>query len=665
MRFLRAAAAGVTAGALLGVLLVVSGVGWDIPEPMRRERFFVAALNALLCGWAGAALTALWPRVLRRPLADPVSAAFWAAAALALAPWSWFAVLPAVLLLRLALRDGLPRVLPGTSAAGALLHLAPAALFLLYPAETRPLGFTDQPEPLGPGAAGAPQVSAERPDVLYLVCDTLRADALEDAATPTPNLSALLARGTSAPFALAPCNQTLPSHMVMFTGLDIEKLGMRSNESRWPTAQGLRSEWRVQTVAERLHAAGWRTAGVAANILLTSAPSVDDRPEEAKEQSFRAGFEWWHGMQRVEYFKAFVKWSGRRTLLGWLLPERGVSWPLLHLLNPNVHDLMRTHWKEGERTADLALQALAQLHAQPQPGFLFVNFFDPHAPYNAPPPFGGSIAGAAPPGYPDGLAGEFDMRVAMYDAFQAERAPGFRGVPREVGAEAANLHDRYREEVAYADAMIGRLLQAVEASGRPTLILFVGDHGEAFGEHRNAEHRWTLHEEELRVPFILAGPGVPAGRRLRQTPELVDGTRTLLELLGMADASVCGRNVLTTDDEPPRPPLSMMVYRATMRDERYKLIAWISYGEDKNPQDAFQPGAYELRPLQLFDLQADPGERDNLLRDGAILPDAAKRALETLLESLRARMRDDRFPLLPVRQLNSKQEDQLHQLGYA
>ncbi len=664
MSFLRAAGAGVAAAALLGALLVVSGAGWEIADHMRRERLFVVALNALLCGWLAAAAVFAAAKIRRRPAADPTGSTFWAASALALAPWSWFALLPAALLLALALRGSLPAVHRGVAAAGWLLHLAPAAIYLAYPAETHVLPLRDPVPALAPAAAPGPAVSEARPDVLLVVADTLRADAILDSRTPTPTLDALRARGTWAEFALAPCNQTLPSHMVLFTGLDIEQLGMRSNESRWPLAETLRSDWRMRTVAERLRAAGWRTAGVAANVLLSSAPLTENRSEDEKEQAFDAGFEWWHGMQRVEYFTHFVEWSSRCTLLGWILPERGVAFPLAKLLNPSTHHHLRTHWQEGERTLEVALAALDQLHAQPQPAFLFVNLFDPHAPYMAPEPFRETIArpGSAPPGYAAWPEGEFDMRVAMYDAFAALRQRG--AAPPPFAAESAYLRDLYREEVATTDALLGRLLKRVEQSGRPTLILFVGDHGEAFGEHHNVEHRWTLHEEELRVPFILAGPGVPAGRRLEQVPELVDGTRTLLELLGLADASVSGRNVLTTDAVAPRPAFSMMLYRASLCGGRWKLIAWVSYGEDKDSNGAFTAGAHALEPRALFDLDADPGEMRNLLESGPLAPDAAA-ALESLGDQVRERMRGDRFPFLPARVLNEKQRDLFAALGYA
>lgn len=662
MAFLRTASAGVLAAVLLGVLLVVTGLGWEITDHMRRERFFMIGLDAIACGWLAAVLVFTAGRFSPQVAANRVSAGFWCAAALGLA-WWWlpFSILPAAVLLFAAWRGALPALPARIWPAGAFLHLAPAAAFFLIPPEIHLLPLL-HPTPQLPAAAtvGAP-VSAERPDVLLIVADTLRADAILDPATPTPHLDALRARGTWAEYGLSPCNQTLPSHMVLFTGMDIEQLGMRSNESRWPKAATLRSEWRMKTLAERLHAAGWRTAGVSCNVLLTKGP-MEPVDGVEPEQDYDDGFEIWQGMVRAESYRRFFDWARSHTLLGHITPRRLMAYPLKNLLNSPTHRLQRTHWQEGERTMDQALLALDQLHGQPQPGFLFLNIFDPHAPYAAPPPFQHSISNpdARPAGYAEQPVGEFYMRLAMYDAFARERAGG---PPEDVDAEAEFLRQLYREEVAYTDAQLGRLLEAVERKGRPTLIIFVGDHGEAFGEHLNVEHRRTLHEEEIRVPFIMAGPGIPAGRQLQQVPELVDATRTLLEQLGLADEAVSGRNVLSTDDQAPRHAFNMMVHHLAIRDTRWKLIAGISYGEEEDPEAVLKSGEYELKPLYLFDLQADQAERNNLLSRN-LAPESAA-ALQLLLEAARARLVNDQFPLLPYREINAKQRDILAALGYA
>ncbi len=658
MRFLRGACAGVAAAALIGALQVLAGLGWDVGVPMDRERYFAAALNALLCGWLGAGL-ALTSARLRVQSANPHAGAFWISVALALAPWSWFALPIAAVLLAVAWSARLPAVHKFVLPLGAVLHLAPVAAFLVAPdASVIPLREPPLTLPVGDPARDRGPVSAARPDVLLLVVDTLRADAILDPRTPTPAFDALRARGVWADYAIAPCNQTVPSHMALLLGQDPEKTGMRSNESRWPTREMLSSEWGARPIASRFRDAGWRTAGVAANPLLESAPS-----KAHGEQTFSEDMEAWHGMQRIAAFEGFAAWVNRHTLLGWVLPLRGIEFPLSKLLNPHPLNLARTDFREGERTLDLALGIHEQLVAQPSPYFLFVNLFDPHAPYFAPPPHAGTIAQpeSLPAGYGELPEAEFHMRAKISDGLKAGRPAS------EFAAEYAYLHDLYREEIAYVDALLGRLLKEVDASGRPTLILLVGDHGEAFGEHDNLEHRWTLHEEELRVPFLLSGLGVPEGRKLDYAPEIVDGTRTLLELCGLADPAADGRNVLVPRGESlpvGEEPLSFMVFRATVREGRWKLIAWISYGEDQNPGGKFERGGYEMRPLKLFDLDADPTEQVNLLREGGSQSPEQQVVLSLLKQRLKERMKHDLFPQLPKREINPKQADLLKQLGY-
>lgn len=662
MRFLRAACAGVAGAALPGLLLVLAGVGWSLDDAMLRERVSIAAANALIAGWLGALLALLAPRA-RRERAAWHGVAFWCAAALTLAAWSWVGLAAGALLLLAALAGRMPGVPGFVAPLGAVLHLLPFAAFWLWPVDRSLLPLRD-PVPALPAASAedlaAAPVSASRPDVLLIVADTLRADAILDPRTPTPTLDALRARGVWAEHAIAPCNQTLPSHMAMLMALDLEKTGMRSNESRWPKAQQLADEWGARPVAERFRAAGWRTAGVSANPLLESSPSLDHH-----EQTFAQGIEAWHGMQRVDRIGALTDWAVGHTILRWLMPCNRYGFMVRRLFNPHVLNLARTNFGEGERTLEIALGIHEQLVAQPNPYFFFLNWFDPHAPYAAPPPFAGTIARpeALPPGYGELPGAEFRMRVAISDGLQ-------RGRPAsEFAAEYAFLRDLYREEVAYTDWLLGRLLAKVEESGRPTLILFVGDHGEAFGEHDNLEHRWTLHEEELRVPFVLAGPGVPSGVQLERPPELVDGVRTLLELCGVTDAAADGVSVLA-----PRPevlpqgeePLSFMVFRATVREGRWKMIAWVSYGEDRqeNLKAAFVAGAFALEPHHLYDLADDPEERRNLIGPGGAIAPAHQAVLNLLVQRLRARMQRDFFPMLAPRELNPKQRAQLDQLGY-
>ncbi len=141
-----------------------------------------------------------------------------------------------------------------------------------------------------------------------------------------------------------------------------------------------------------------------------------------------------------------------------------------------------------ERPADAVVDAaLSWLNANPDgPFFAWVHFFDPHFPYEPP----------------------------------QEHAVG----------------DPYDGEIAFVDAQLARLLAAIEARGERdgTLVVIVGDHGEAFDEHGEVEHGVFLYDTTLRVPLIFAGAGVPQpGLVCPDAVGIVDVAPTIVELLGM------------------------------------------------------------------------------------------------------------------------------------
>lgn len=104
------------------------------------------------------------------------------------------------------------------------------------------------------------------------------------------------------------------------------------------------------------------------------------------------------------------------------------------------------------------------------------------------------------------------------------------------GPGLADPRARYRAAVRQADAQIGRVLAHLRAAGRldSTLVIVIGDHGEAFFEHGNFSHGSTLFEEELRIPMIMVWPGhIAAGRHERRLAHLVDLAPTIAGLLGL------------------------------------------------------------------------------------------------------------------------------------
>src|SRR4029079_11151819 len=90
--------------------------------------------------------------------------------------------------------------------------------------------------------------------------------------------------------------------------------------------------------------------------------------------------------------------------------------------------------------------------------------------------------------------------------------------------------DRYDGEIAYADAALGKLLAMIEARHPGAIVIVTADHGEEFDDHGGRYHGSSLYEEQIRVPLVIAVPGV-APRVVSGPVELIDIAPTILGLL--------------------------------------------------------------------------------------------------------------------------------------
>ena len=652
MRSVSAAVAGLFLG---GFLLFAVDAGWEAEVTMGRERLFLFAVQAVILGWIlGLALC----KLARSRALLPFAVGLLAVTAFG-GPFLFGLGLA---LTAIALRPMQPA--PWHRAFLPLAVLAHLAIpgILLAPADENPFGFDAQPALAAAPADRAPLTVGEaQPDVLLVVVDTLRADSILDSQVPTPHLDALRARGLWAEAALAPANQTLPSHLGLLMGLDIMKIGMRGNLSRWPTAEQLATEWRAKSLAARMGEFGYRTVAVSSN------PLLDQVPPDKGYQGFDDGFDSWAPLKVKQPWKDYLAWVRERTLLGFATPPRWLSFPLGQLLMPNDLRNFREHVEEGGITTDRSIAFVEELAADDRPYFLLAQYFDPHTPYIAPAPFAGTVAKPemAPGGFDGGYASDYAMRVQMRQAFRDEATTVES--QRPIGEFQ---HALYLEEVAYFDREFGRLLEAVEATGRPTLIVFTSDHGETFGRQRAVEHGESLLDDEILVPLVIAGAGVEPGR-LAGVPDLVDATRTILARVGADTAFVDGRDLLAADPGAPAPQLAVRISEVTIRGERWKLVARMDYffpdpddPEERPTEKNAAAGVYNLEPLRLIDLAADPLEDVNLLVDGTVANPEAGVALARLTMQLRARLDADFYPSIAARAFSAKEIEDLANLGY-
>ncbi|MGH9366850.1 MAG: sulfatase family protein, partial [Thermoanaerobaculia bacterium] len=162
-------------------------------------------------------------------------------------------------------------------------------------------------------------------------------------------------------------------------------------------------------------------------------------------------------------------------------------------------------WTDALTTADRAAEWLRR--EQRRPFFAYVHFVDPHSPY-CPPDRRPKDPDTPVPG---------DMSLSFY---------GKRPLPD--AAELSRWRQLYAEEVALVDRGLARVLSALEPEVRKrTYVVFLSEHGEEFMEHGFLGHGWSLYDELLKVPLIVAGPGVSAGRVVLEPVGLIDLLPTL------------------------------------------------------------------------------------------------------------------------------------------
>jgi arylsulfatase A-like enzyme len=208
--------------------------------------------------------------------------------------------------------------------------------------------------------------------------------------------------------------------------------------------------------------------------------------------------------------------------------------------------------------------------------------------------------------------------------------------------------DRYDSEIAYTDAQVGRLLEALRRRGLldTTAVALLSDHGEGFGAHRHLQHTVTLFEELIRIAFVLRVPGVP-GQRVRDVVRASDLAPTLLNLLGLpAPNEFKGLPIALRDGRFEALPARVVVAET----QRFADLRALRVGRFKLIQDRASGRA------RLYNLDEDPDEQRNLARQR---PDVVER-LQALLDAHYA----GGTWSAPRRELPPDLERDLRSLGY-
>lgn len=440
-------------------------------------------------------------------------------------------------------------------------------------------------------------------NVLLVVADTLRADGLACTGgnARTPNLCRLAEQGTLFERAYSAAPWTAPSAVALFTGFHPSGFGDRPPAERQITY----------------------TVGDAERTLA----------EALREQGYAARFDLDNGLA---YYSNALQGM---EMLDNDAPEALAAVP------PGF---------AGEPRAVRMGASIAYLASAPEPFYALRWMLDPHAPYEPPVAQLAALAARA-----DALPRPIEFYAGLGHQNAAHRLR--KVAPSLSDAERRLLRTLYDEEVAFVDERIGWLFEQLDRRGlwERTLVVFTSDHGEEFGEHGLWLHGKSLHEELLRVPLLIAGPGVPAGRRVETPVSLTDLLPTLCEWLSAdCGAETQGTSFAALLAGRPDTATDRVVYAGAPNDPSRGL-------------DALIDGGWKLvgradGSAALFDLTSEAGEG----RDVAAQHPERVAQLLARLEAIRVRneaLREQRLAARSGRELDKVREETqrgLEALGY-
>ena len=273
--------------------------------------------------------------------------------------------------------------------------------------------------------------------------------------------------------------------------------------------------------------------------------------------------------------------------------------------------------------------------------FLWVHYYDPHEPYEPPAEY---LAGGQPPA---GMGVRFDDKINV-------RA----GLMKLSGGQREWVRKLYDDEVRYVDANVGRLLEYLQQSGiyDDALIILTSDHGEELWEHNGYEHGHALYNEQLWVPLMVKLPGESEPTRVTEPVSLEGLMPTILDLCGVKYEGdyLSGETLVRHWSEEPvesEPIVStgLLFYeeQESVIFEEMKYIRYLVSGRE-----------------ELFDLEADPGEKNSIMTGREEAADKAKAILQEAHTEAQ-RLQDHYQTEGEKTRLDSDTIERLRTLGYA
>ena len=280
--------------------------------------------------------------------------------------------------------------------------------------------------------------------------------------------------------------------------------------------------------------------------------------------------------------------------------------------------------------------------------FVYVHLMDTHLPYHLN-EFNRDLVGAERQDFRPGALDRDSIR-------EMTSAGKLSGEDREY------LISLYDAQIRYADANIGEMMSALESRGLlgRSLVILTSDHGEEFWEHGNYEHGHSLYDELLRVPLVIAGPGLPQAE-VKSRVRHVDLLPTLLEAAdpGFKNDGIAGLSVwrYLKRDRGLRPVFASGTIHG---DEKYSLIQGrqkiiINSGEREKKRRLIGPHSRDQ--VEFYDLERDRSEKDDIRLEKS-------KDLARVMKKI-ARLMDVRPLFQPGKKaIDKRTEERLKSLGY-
>jgi N-acetylglucosamine-6-sulfatase len=318
----------------------------------------------------------------------------------------------------------------------------------------------------------------------------------------------------------------------------------------------------------------------------------------------------------------------------------------------------------GDVLTDKAVQVIrTSAHAE-QPFFLYVLPFTPHSPSVAAPRHEGMFADAELP------------RPPSFDEADVSDKPAFiRRLPPLNQDQIAYLEYEYRRRIASlqaVDDMVESIVTALSESGQldNTYVIYSSDNGFHMGEHRLIAGKDTPYEEDIRVPMVMRGPGVPVGERVDALVVNIDLAPTFVDIAGIeAPEFVDGRSFLPLLQDPEQPwRESFLIERRRLEEQLVRQSKYTGLTPEELEQTAVFNGLrtsdslyveYGSGERELYDLKADPFQLANRIDD---IDPALLAALEERLAALARCTADEcrRLEDLPLPELRPLPDSGLH-----